>query len=27
VGVKNGKPFVEAVSGQIPYKEIKYTSA
>ena len=27
VGVKNGKPFVEVVSGQIPYKEIKYTSA
>jgi uncharacterized protein (DUF608 family) len=23
VGVKNGKPFVEIVSGQIPYKEIK----
>jgi hypothetical protein len=27
VGVKNGKPFVEVVSGQIAYKEIKYTSA
>jgi uncharacterized protein (DUF608 family) len=27
VGVKNGKPFVEVVSGQIPYREIKYTSA
>jgi uncharacterized protein (DUF608 family) len=27
VGVKNGKPFVEIVSGQIPYTEIKYTSA
>ena len=27
VGIKNGKPFVEIVSGQIPYKEIKYTSA
>jgi uncharacterized protein (DUF608 family) len=26
VGVKNGKPFVEVVSGSIPYKEIKYTS-
>jgi hypothetical protein len=27
VGVKNGKPFVEVVSGKIPYREIKYTSA
>jgi uncharacterized protein (DUF608 family) len=27
VGVKNGKPFVEVVSGQISYKEIKYTRA
>ncbi len=27
VGVNNGRPFVEVVSGQIPYKEIKYTSA
>lgn len=27
VGVKNGNPFVEVVSGQIPYREIKYTSA
>jgi len=27
VGVKNGKPFVEVVSGKIPYKEIKYASA
>jgi uncharacterized protein (DUF608 family) len=27
VGVKNGKPFVEVVSGQIPYKEIKYVRA
>jgi len=27
VGVKNGKPFVEVVSGQIPYREIKYASA
>jgi uncharacterized protein (DUF608 family) len=27
VGVKNGKPFVEVVSGEIPYREIKYTSA
>jgi hypothetical protein len=27
VGVKNGKPFVEVVSGRIPYREIKYTSA
>jgi uncharacterized protein (DUF608 family) len=27
VGVKNGKPFLEVVSGKIPYKEIKYTSA
>jgi len=27
VGVKNGKPFVEVVSGQIPYREIRYTSA
>ena len=27
VGVKNGKPFAEVVSGQIPYREIKYTSA
>jgi uncharacterized protein (DUF608 family) len=27
VGVKNGKPFVEVVSGKIPYKEIKYTGA
>jgi uncharacterized protein (DUF608 family) len=25
VGVKNGKPFVEVVSGQIPYREIRYT--
>lgn len=27
VGVQNGEPFVEVVSGQIPYREIKYTSA
>ena len=27
VGVNNGKPFVDVVSGQIPYREIKYTSA
>jgi uncharacterized protein (DUF608 family) len=27
VGVKNGKPFVEVVSGQISYREIKYTNA
>src|SRR5882724_2115242 len=27
VGVKNGKPFIEVISGQIPYREIKYTSA
>jgi uncharacterized protein (DUF608 family) len=27
VGVKSGKPFVEVVSGKIPYREIKYTSA
>ena len=27
VGVKDGKPFVEVVSGQIPYRQIKYTSA
>jgi uncharacterized protein (DUF608 family) len=27
VGVKNGKSFVEVVSGQIPYREIKYRSA
>ena len=27
VGVKNGKPFVEVVSGKIPDMEIKYTSA
>jgi uncharacterized protein (DUF608 family) len=27
VGVKDSKPFLEVVSGQIPYKEIKYTSA
>lgn len=27
VGVKDGKPFLEVVSGRIPYKEIKYTSA
>ncbi len=27
VGVKNGKPFVEVISGRIPYREIKYTSA
>jgi hypothetical protein len=27
VGVKSGKPFVEVVFGQIPYREIKYTSA
>ena len=27
VGIKNGKAIVEVVSGQIPYKEIKYTSA
>ncbi|HZR58852.1 MAG TPA: GH116 family glycosyl hydrolase [Terriglobales bacterium] len=26
VGVKNGKPFVEVVSGRIPYREIKYES-
>jgi uncharacterized protein (DUF608 family) len=26
VGVKNGKPFLEVVSGSIPYKEIKYTN-
>lgn len=25
VGVKDGKPFVEVVSGQIPYRQIKYT--
>jgi uncharacterized protein (DUF608 family) len=25
VGVKNGEPFLNVVSGQIPYKEIKYT--
>jgi uncharacterized protein (DUF608 family) len=27
VGVKSGKPFVEVVSGQIPYRKIKYTAA
>lgn len=27
VGVKTGKPFVEVVSGQIPYAKIKYTPA
>ena len=27
VGVKDGKPFVEVVSGQIPYREFKYTKA
>ena len=27
VGVRDGKPFLEVASGQIPYKEIKYTSA
>lgn len=26
VGVKSGKPFVEVVSGQIPYRKIKYTA-
>jgi uncharacterized protein (DUF608 family) len=26
VGVKNGKPFLKVVSGQIPYKEINYTN-
>jgi hypothetical protein len=25
VGVKQGKPFVDAVSGEIPYRRIKYT--
>lgn len=27
VGVKNGKPFVEVVSGKIPYREIKFARA
>jgi hypothetical protein len=27
VGIKNGMPFLEVASVQIPYKEIKYTSA
>jgi hypothetical protein len=27
VGVKNGRPFVEVVSGHIPYKKIEYTAA
>jgi hypothetical protein len=27
VGVQQGKPFLEVVSGQIPYREIKYTNA
>lgn len=27
VGVRNGRPFVEVVSGQIPYKRIAYTAA
>jgi uncharacterized protein (DUF608 family) len=27
VGVKNGKPFLEVASGQIPYREIEYTAA
>jgi hypothetical protein len=27
VGIKNGKPFVEVVSGQIPYRKIQHTSA
>jgi uncharacterized protein (DUF608 family) len=27
VGVQHGKPFVEVISGQIPYREIQYTSA
>lgn len=27
VGVRNGHPFVEVVSGEIPYKEIKYAVA
>jgi hypothetical protein len=27
VGVKNGRPFVEVVSGEIPYTNIKYTAA
>jgi len=27
VGVKGGKPFVEVVSGQIPFKKIQYTPA
>jgi hypothetical protein len=27
VGVRNGQPFVEVVSGHIPYTSIKYTAA
>jgi uncharacterized protein (DUF608 family) len=27
LGVRNGEPFVEVVSGQIPYRTIKYTNA
>jgi hypothetical protein len=27
VGVRNGAPFVEVVSGQIPYARIKYVAA
>ena len=27
VGVKNGEPFVEIVSGRIPYRRIEYTAA
>src|SRR5712671_5569406 len=27
VGVKNGQPFLEVVSGQIPHQQIKYTAA
>lgn len=27
VGVRNGKPFIEVVSGEIPYSRIEYTAA
>jgi len=27
VGVKSGKPFLEVVAGQIPYRRIDYTAA
>jgi uncharacterized protein (DUF608 family) len=27
VGVKNGQPFIEVVSGEIPYRKIDYTAA